>query len=50
MYGLASHYPAKLVQSLAPRFADRPRTPLLDSLEEFVVTAADAGHDIAVCI
>jgi hypothetical protein len=50
MYGLASHYPAELVQSLAPRFADRPHAPLLDALEEFVVTAADAGHDIAVCV
>ena len=50
MYGLASHYPATLVQTLARRFTDRPRTPVLDSLEEFIVTAADAGHDIAVCV
>lgn len=50
IYGLASHYPAKVVQALAPHFADRPGDPRLDAVAVFVAGAAAAGHDIAVCI
>ena len=50
VYGLASHYPAKAVQALAPRFADRPGDSRLDAIAAFVTAAAAAGHDIAVCV
>ncbi|HEY5938911.1 MAG TPA: hypothetical protein VIU61_29865 [Kofleriaceae bacterium] len=50
VYGLASHYPAKSVQALVPRFVDRPADPRLDAIATFVTAAAAAGHDIAVCV
>lgn len=50
IYGLASHYPAKVVEALAPRFAERPDESRLAAVAAFVADAAAAGHDIAVCV